>query len=168
MALRDFIYVNECLGQNRKPVLIYKIRTMHLDADVRLDEVLQEICDSLGKPIVDPRVTKVGELLRRYWIDELPQVYNLARGDIKLVGIRPMKETTWEKRYPQEVMDRALTQKPGLMGVQYAHPNTPNFRNHLAHLVAYLDQWEEDPVKTDREYLSRIVSNIVFGGMRSR
>jgi len=140
---------------------------MDLDANGHLEDVLQEICDSFGKPIVDSRVTEFGKFLRKYWIDELPQLYNLTRGDIKLVGIRPMQKVNWQI-YPQELMDRALKQKPGFFGVQYAHLNTPSFDDHVAHLVDYLDRWDEDPVRTEREYLVQIVQNILCKGMRSR
>lgn len=167
MTMRDCIYVKEGLGKDREPIQIYKFRTMELDADKNLDLVVDGSFDSLGKPVEDFRVTRLGKFLRKYWVDELPQLYNLARGDIKLVGIRPMREIEW-KRYPGEIRERALQQKPGLMGVQYAYPNTDDFDNHLAHLSEYLDGWDENPIKTDRVYLSRIVNNILFGGIRSR
>lgn len=166
MTMRNYIYIKKCLGKNREPLKIYKFRTMDFNADERLDESVKEIFDSLGKPIEDLRITGIGKFLRRYWIDELPQIYNLTRGDIKLVGVRPMQEIEW-KRYPEDIMERSFRQKPGLMGVQYAFPKTGNFDNHLAHLRENLDMWEENPAKTDRDYLSRIVRNIVFGGIRS-
>lgn len=164
--MANSIYVKECLGEGKKPIKIYKLRTMCLDADKRLDDVINGFFDSLGKPIDDFRFVWVGKFLRRYWIDELPQLYNLAKGDIKLVGVRPMREIDW-KRYPAEIMEKALRQKPGLMGVQYAHQKTSNFEDHLSYLEAYLNSWEKNPEKTDREYLSRIVFNILFRGVRS-
>ena len=78
-----------------------------------------------------------------------------------------MTENTWQ-RYPSDINKRALDQKPGLMGVQYAFPKTESFTDHLNHLRVYLDKWEESPIKTDRQYFQKIFRNIVFQGMRSR
>ncbi len=161
MTMENLIYVKECLGREGKPIRIYKIRTMDLDADQRLDEIVLGF-DGRGHPISDPRITLIGRFLRKYWIDELPQLYNLSKGDIKLIGIRPNGKADWQK-YPTTLMERAFKQKPGLMGVQYAYPNTDNFNTHLAHLTEYMDRWEENPIKTDKIYLSRIVWNILLG-----
>lgn len=165
MSVRDIIYVKKCLGKDKKPIDIYKIRTMDLDADQRLDELLDGF-DSHGHPLSDPRITSVGRFLRKYWVDEIPQLYNLAKGDIKLVGIRPNSEEDWQK-YPEALMNRALNQKPGLMGIQYVYSNTGDFENHIIQLEEYLDRWDVNPVQVDREYLSRIVWKIVFDGIRS-
>lgn len=138
---------------------------MELDADQRLDEVVDGF-NIYGHPKVDPRVTRIGRFLRRYWIDEIPQLYNLCKGDIKLVGIRPSTEQEWQ-RYPKTIMERALHQKPGLMGVQYAHPNTGDFDQFLVNLEEYLDRYKSNPLETDRKYLSLIVWNILYQGVRS-
>src|SRR3989338_3136741 len=161
----DIIYVKKCLGEDGRPIDIYKFRTMDRDADQRHVELVDGF-DSHGHPLSDPRITPMGKFLRRYWIDELPQFYNLARGDIKPVGIRPQTEKEW-LRYPPAIMERALQQKPGLMGVQYAHHTTPNFESHIRHLEEYLNSWDVDPLKTDQDYLWRIVRSIILGGIRS-
>ena len=161
----NLIYVKNCLGKDGKPIKIYKIRTMELDAEHRLDELVHGF-DGFGHPIIDPRVTPIGRFLRRYWVDEVPQLYNLLTGDIKLVGIRPNTEHDWQK-YPKEIMERALRQQPGLMGVQYAYPPTGDFDIHLMHLTEYMDRWEKDPVQTDRDYFFRIARNIMFNNVRS-
>ena len=166
MITENCIYVKECLGKNRRPIKVYKLRTMELDADERLDEVLKGDFDSQGKPAVDFRVTRLGRFLRKYWVDELPQLLNLAKGDMKLVGVRPMREVDW-RRYPKKIMEGALEQRPGLMGVQYAYPNTEDFQDHLEQLREYLGRWGENPIKTDRDYLHRITQNILLGGVRS-
>ncbi len=166
MTMRDLVYVKKCLGQEGKPIDIYKIRTMWVNADEQLEELVVNGFDSFGKLNGDSRITPVGRYLRRYWIDELPQLFNLVRGDIKLVGIRPRSEANW-KRYPEEIMERALRQKPGLMAIEYAFAHTNSFDDQLKHEDDYLNQWNDNPNKTDREYLSRIVSNIIFKGIRS-
>ncbi|MEA3329451.1 MAG: sugar transferase [Nanoarchaeota archaeon] len=162
---QNLIYVKQCLGKDKEIVNIYKLRTMDLDADQRLDEITEGF-DSYGHPIIDPRVTQLGRLLRRSWIDEIPQFYNLARGDIKLVGVRPSTEKEW-RRYPTELIEGVFKQKPGLMGVQYAYPRTTNFNEHLEHMMEYIERWEKDPLITDKNYLFRILQNILFKGVRS-
>ena len=77
-----------------------------------------------------------------------------------------MSESTWQ-RYPKGIMEKALQQKPGLMGIDYAFAQTDNFNDRLEHMDDYLTQWEESPNKTDNQYLSRIVMNIIFRGIRS-
>lgn len=166
MGLETCLYFRECLGKDGIPIQIYKFRTMQPNANEKLDEILNEQFDSYGKPINDQRVTAFGRFLRKYWIDELPQLYNLAQGDIKLVGVRPMKSNEWE-RYPYDIRQRALRQKPGLMGVQYAHLRTESFEDHLKHLREYLDEWEENPNTTDLKYLQRIMLNILLKDVRS-
>lgn len=162
----DLLYVKRCLGEAGASIDIYKFRTMCVDADERLEALAGNGFDSFGKILNDTRITPLGRLLRRYWIDELPQLYNLGRGDLKLVGIRPRSEVTWE-RYPSDIMERALQQKPGLFGIQYAFPHSDTFENELVCTDEYLTKWNYDPAKTDREYLSRIVTNIVLRGIRS-
>ena len=166
MALKNIVYVKHCLGKDRKPILVYKIRTMVLGTDKEFNLAPNEDFNSFGKLIDDPNVLNFGKCLRRYWIDEIPQFYNLARGDLKLVGIRPMREEDWE-RYPIKIMERSLQQKPGLMGIPYAYPLTNRFEDKISYMEEYLDQWEKDPIRTDKEYFYRILCNTLFNGIRS-
>jgi exopolysaccharide biosynthesis polyprenyl glycosylphosphotransferase len=89
------IFAQERLGEGRKPFTMYKFRTMVKGAERRVNEVLET--DSFGnmrhKHPNDPRVTPVGRFLRRYSLDELPQIFNVLRGDMSLVGPRP--EMPW-------------------------------------------------------------------------
>ena len=159
------IYTRKCLGKDGKEIKIYKIRTMVLDADKRLEERVVEY-DSYGHLINDSRVTPIGRFLRKYWIDEIPQIYNLLRGDLKLVGVRPHSEEEW-KRFPRSLKEKALRQKPGLIGFQYAYPKESGFEQYIKNLREYLEEWEKDPVKTDRKYLYKALKNILCKGVRS-
>jgi exopolysaccharide biosynthesis polyprenyl glycosylphosphotransferase len=80
------------VGRNGKHFLIYKFRSMVVDADARKDELraLNEGGEGLFKITDDPRVTKVGRFLRRTSLDELPQLFNVIRGEMSLVGPRPL------------------------------------------------------------------------------
>lgn len=167
MGDHGILHIKKCLGQNGRIINIYKLRTMRLGAESKFLELSVNGLDSLGKIPDDPRITAVGRILRKYWIDELPQLYNFVQGDLKLVGIRPMTAETWSQ-YPFELMHRSLQQKPGLIGVNYFSQQTKNFKDNLTQITDYLDKWETDPVRTDREYLSNILKNIFFNGTRSR
>jgi exopolysaccharide biosynthesis polyprenyl glycosylphosphotransferase len=115
------IYVQERLGRDEQPFPIYKLRTMVADAEKETGAVW-----SLGKS--DPRVTRVGRFLRRSRIDELPQLYNVLRGDMSLVGPRPEREH-FVRQLEQSIPFYALrfAVKPGLTGwaqVNHRYGNT--------------------------------------------
>ena len=167
MALEHIFYTKEVLGINGRTFRIYKVRTMSVDAEEKFDEVYPRLPKNIfGKPINDPRITSVGRFLRRHWLDEIPQLWNLGKGDLKLVGVRAKTEKEWQI-YPKEIMEKSLRQKPGLMGVQYANVNQGDFETYLESLEEYLDQWEKDPSGTDKNYFSMIIKNIVLNGVRS-
>lgn len=151
-----FLYVKESLGKDGDPVDIFKLRTMLSGPE----PVMQY--DSHGKPIDDPRVTPFCAFLRTSWLDEIPQLWNLARRDLKLVGVRPMREVDW-RRYPNELKQRALAFEPGLLGFQYAHRRTDRFEDHVRDMDAYLRGCEQDLPGTDRRYLGLIARNIARG-----
>jgi lipopolysaccharide/colanic/teichoic acid biosynthesis glycosyltransferase/glycosyltransferase involved in cell wall biosynthesis len=109
-------FLQERAGEFGKPFRLVKLRTMILGADKRLGEVLG--ANSLKGPVFkipnDPRVTRVGKFLRKSSIDELPQFWNILRGEMSLVGPRP--EELWVvERYNDEQRKR-LAVKPGLTG----------------------------------------------------
>ncbi len=88
----NVIYSQTRIGKNGKPFKMYKFRSMCPDADKRLDELLKYNHYSSGpafKMRDDPRVTKVGKFIRKYSIDELPQLVNIIKGDMSIVGPRP-------------------------------------------------------------------------------
>jgi len=114
------IYVQERLGRDKHPFPIYKIRTMRQDAEAKTGAVWSQ-----GKS--DPRVTFIGRFLRRSRIDELPQLYNVLRGDMSVVGPRPERAhfvQQLEERIPFYALRFAV--KPGLSGwaqVNYRYGN---------------------------------------------
>lgn len=164
---KDFFYIPEVLGKNGEPFRFYKIRTMQRDADDSLDRVLTEQgLDSCGKVCDDPRITSRGKFLRRYWIDELPQLLNLARGDLRLVGIRPKSERMWVE-YPEEHKERALHYKPGWMGIHYAFMECKNFQDVVKVEQRYMDEKEQYPLWTDVKYFFLVLYNVLFCGLRS-
>ena len=106
------------VGQNGKPIRILKYRTMVPDADARLEELLKDPAyraewDANQKLTDDPRITGAGRFLRRTSIDELPQVLNLLKGDMSLVGPRPLVEGELEAHGGLQLYQRV---KPGITG----------------------------------------------------
>ncbi|MGN1207467.1 MAG: sugar transferase, partial [Eubacteriales bacterium] len=89
------IYVSTRIGKNGKPFRFYKFRSMYRDAESRLNEVLDknEIPGGVTfKMKNDPRITRFGKFLRKTSLDELPQLWNVLKGDMSLVGPRPCTE----------------------------------------------------------------------------
>jgi len=105
------------LGKNQEAFKMYKFRSMIVDADKRLKDLLDEneVDGAMFKMKEDPRVTKVGQFIRKYSIDELPQLVNVLLGNMSLVGPRPP--------LPREVAEytdydkQRLTVKPGCTGL---------------------------------------------------
>jgi len=105
-------------GQHGKPFTLYKFRTMVDGADALLDEHIRTSAAFRERRKLDndPRVTRVGAWLRRTSIDELPQLYNVLRGDMSIVGPRPVPPDELAQYYRQYA-DRILSVKPGLTGL---------------------------------------------------
>jgi exopolysaccharide biosynthesis polyprenyl glycosylphosphotransferase len=130
-------------GLNGRLFKLLKFRTMHEGADQRLDEVahLNEVAGPAFKARRDPRVTRVGRILRRLSLDELPQLYNVARGDMSLVGPRPPIPEEVE-RY-ERWQRRRLSMKPGITGLWQVsgRAGLDDFNRWTALDLAYIDQW---------------------------
>ncbi len=107
-------FVQERAGKDLKPFRIYKFRSMYKDADSKLKELLKENEQSghAFKIKNDPRITKVGAFIRRYSIDELPQLINVLKGDMSIVGPRPILQ--WQMEECNAYEQQRLTIRPGL------------------------------------------------------
>jgi exopolysaccharide biosynthesis polyprenyl glycosylphosphotransferase len=103
-------------GERARPFQMLKFRTMVRDAEARLPELVRfdELADPMFKLKADPRVTRVGRVLRRTSIDELPQLINVLRGDMSIVGPRP-EQLDLVERYAPEHQFRVQV-KPGITG----------------------------------------------------
>jgi exopolysaccharide biosynthesis polyprenyl glycosylphosphotransferase len=105
------------VGLHGRPFMLLKFRTMHVGADAEQSRLahLNDHDGVLFKLRCDPRVTRVGRLLRRYSLDELPQLWNVLTGSMSLVGPRPPLESEVDK-YPTDLRRRRLLVKPGITG----------------------------------------------------
>jgi lipopolysaccharide/colanic/teichoic acid biosynthesis glycosyltransferase len=121
------LFTQDRLGKNETLFRIYKFRTMHLDA-----------ANGYAKPLVDDsRVTRIGRWLRRSSLDELPQSYNVLRGDMSLVGPRPEQLPLavhyhgWQRR--------RFSVKPGLTGWWQVNGRLQPMYEHVAYDIYYVD-----------------------------
>jgi len=135
------LYRSLRVGRYGKVFVCYKFRTMIVDAD-RSKEGLRSQNERVGatfKMTNDPRVTRLGRVLRRYSLDELPQLWNVLRGDMSLVGPRPHPPDD-VRRY--EAADlRRLQVTPGLTGLwQVTARRDPSFRRNIALDLEYIER----------------------------
>lgn len=134
------------LGRDGKPIFIWKFRSMVRDADNNLKEVLQqdpELCHEWNctqKLKKDPRITRIGQLMRRMSLDEIPQLFNVLKGELALVGPRPIiKEevTRYGKAY---CLYKQV--KPGLTGLwQISGRNTLSYEDRVRLDTYYVRNW---------------------------
>ena len=153
-------------GKDGKIIKVYKIRTMH-----PYSEYLQEYVYTHhhlkegGKFENDFRVSTYGKLLRKFWVDEIPMLLNLLKGEMKLVGVRPLS-IHYFNLYTDELQRKRIQFKPGLIPPFYADlPKT--FEEIMESERKYLEQCEKDPIKTDVKYFFLALNNILFKNSRS-
>jgi len=155
------LFKQERCGLNRRPFTMYKLRSMVDNAEqARYElEVLNEMDGPVFKSSRDPRITALGRYLRRFSIDEFPQLYNVLRGDMSLVGPRPP--------LPQEVaryerwQRRRLSMKPGLTCLwQISGRNQVSFQDWMKLDLSYIDNWS---LLLDLKILLKTIPVVLFG-----
>lgn len=140
------IYAHERIGRRGKPFKCYKFRTMHRDAEDKLkemlegDELLRNEWETTWKLRDDPRVTKTGRLLRRSSLDELPQIFNVLKGEMSLVGPRP-----YLPRELEQIGERIKvigSAKPGITGLwQVSGRSDTGYRYRVKLDLWYVMNW---------------------------
>ena len=112
-------YAQSRVGRNGRLFKVYKFRSMKVGAD-RLEDILSpeelELYRKEYKLVHDPRVTKLGNFLRKSSVDELPQLWNIIRGDMSLVGPRPLLPSELTGNYTPEERQQLMSMQPGLTG----------------------------------------------------
>ena len=154
------------IGRDGRTFNVYKLRTMHPYSEYIQDYVygLHSIAEG-GKLKDDFRVTVWGRFARKVWLDELPMIVNILKGDIKLFGVRPLSKHYFSL-YDDELRDRRIQYKPGLLPPYYA--DLPNGLDAIQlSEMKYFDSWDRNPLGTDIRYLARSVYNIFFRNARS-
>ena len=160
-SLGPVFFGQQRVGLNGRLFTLYKFRSMVVDAEAKQHEVanLNHMRGPMFKAKKDPRVTPIGKFIRKWSLDELPQFYNVLRGDMSLVGPRPSlpREITqfqaWQKR--------RLSVRPGLTGLwQVSGRNQINFEEWMKLDLEYIDRWS---LGMDMKILSKTLPAVVAG-----
>ena len=149
------------VGKKGRKFVCYKFRTMMQNADALKDSLshLNEREGATFKIANDPRITRVGRFLRKYSLDELPQLWNVLKGDMSLVGPRPHPLDDYHK-YDLEHL-RRLDVTPGLTGLwQVTARRDPSFEENVAFDLEYIDKWS---LWVDIKVILKTVSVVVAG-----
>ncbi|HEY1965279.1 MAG TPA: sugar transferase [Acidobacteriaceae bacterium] len=160
-SLGPIFYASDRTGKKARVFKCLKFRTMVPDAERRKAEVLHmnERDTVLFKITNDPRITRVGRFLRKYSLDELPQLFNVLRGDMSLVGPRPPIASE-VKRYELNHL-RRLDVLPGITGLwQVQARQDPSFDSYISLDTAYIENWS---LWLDAKILVRTIGVVISG-----
>jgi lipopolysaccharide/colanic/teichoic acid biosynthesis glycosyltransferase len=156
------IFRQERVGELGRVFEMYKFRTMKTDAEVALEKLREhnEMRGPVFKIRHDPRIIPIGKWLRRYHADELPQFWNVLKGDMSLVGPRPPTPAEVEDYSPDHF--QRLRVKPGLTGLWQLYGNSVNDFEDIVKLdCRYIDRWS---MWLDLKILVRTIPKILRGG----
>lgn len=150
------------IGKNGRRFTIYKFRSMYKDAEERKKELMakNQMQGLMFKMDDDPRITKVGKFIRKTSIDELPQFWNIFKGDMSLVGTRPPTVDEFEKY--NDYYRRRLSITPGLTGMWQVsgRSDITDFDEVVKLDLQYIDDWS---IKKDIKILFQTVYVVLFG-----
>jgi exopolysaccharide biosynthesis polyprenyl glycosylphosphotransferase len=150
-------------GKNGRPFTMYKFRTMETDAEMRQSELaaFNQMSGPVFKIEKDPRITPIGNILRRTSLDELPQLFNVLKGEMSLVGPRPLPLYEVEK-FETTAQRRRLSMKPGLTCLwQISGRNQiSSFSDWVKLDLRYIDNWS---LWLDLKILVKTIPVVLFG-----
>lgn len=150
-------------GKNGRPFTMYKFRSMQTDAAMRQAELIafNQMSGPVFKVENDPRVTAVGKFIRKTSLDELPQLYNVMKGDMSLVGPRPLPLYEVEK-FETTAQRRRLSMKPGLTCLWQVQGRNriSSFADWVRLDLEYIDNWS---LWMDIKILLRTIPVVLFG-----
>jgi lipopolysaccharide/colanic/teichoic acid biosynthesis glycosyltransferase len=153
------------IGKEGRMMNLYKIRSMHPYSEYIQDYVIRKNgYNEAGKPANDFRITRIGKLLRRLWIDELPQIIHVLKGDMKLVGVRPLSETRFQE-LPDDLKFERIKYKPGCIA-PYVALNMPGDLESIEAERIYIENYKRHPILTDIGYFFKGVTNIFLNKVK--
>jgi lipopolysaccharide/colanic/teichoic acid biosynthesis glycosyltransferase len=156
------LFAQNRLGYNKRVFTIYKFRTMVEDAEKQMKEIehLNEVSGPVFKMKHDPRVTSIGRLLRKSSLDELPQLFNVIKGDMSLVGPRPLPVRDYQG-FSQDWQRRRFSIRPGLTCLwQINGRSSIPFDKWMQLDLQYIDKWS---LWLDVEILIRTIPAVLKG-----
>jgi len=154
------------IGANNAPIRTHKFRTMHPYSEFLQDYVYAKSgLREGGKMENDFRVTGWGKFMRKFWLDELPMLYNWIKGDLQMVGVRPLS-AHYLSLYDKDLRELRQKVNPGLIPPFYADmPKT--FDEICESEEKYIKAYLEKPIKTQLIYFLKAMYNISIKGVRS-
>lgn len=154
------------IGKNGELFCVYKFRTMYAYSEY-LQKYIYENNDlkTGGKFNDDYRITEWGKWLRKTWLDELPMFFNVLKGQMKLIGVRPLSEQYFNL-YEPDIQALRIKHKPGVLPPYYA--DMPETLEEIQESERrYCEAYEKHPFRTNWRYFWKIVGNIVLKRERS-
>lgn len=154
-------------GKGGKIIHVYKMRTMHAYSEFIQQYVYEKNkLDEGGKLKDDFRVSTAGKIFRKFWIDELPMVLNMLKGDLKIVGVRPLS-SHYLSLYSDELKNMRKQTKPGLLPPFYV--DLPKTLQEIEESeLKYLRAHQKSPLMTDMKYFFMIFYTILVKRARSK
>lgn len=154
------------VGKGGEKFNVYKLRTMHPFSEYLQEYVYKKNNLQEGGKIKDDfRVSPEGRILRKFWIDEIPMILNILKGDMKLVGVRPLSQHFFGL-YDKDLQNERIKSKPGFIPPFYVDlPKT--MYEIMESERKYLESYKKSPFKTDAKYFFLAFRNVLFRGARS-
>jgi exopolysaccharide biosynthesis polyprenyl glycosylphosphotransferase len=155
------LFRQQRVGKWSEPFTCYKFRSMFIDAEERKEELMKlyQADDVIFKMKDDPRVTQVGRLIRKFSIDELPQIFNVIKGDMSLVGPRP--PVPYEVNQYKYDVRRRLDAVPGITGLQQVSGRSDvEFRHWVELDLQYI---QEQSLLKDIQILLKTIPTVMSG-----
>jgi exopolysaccharide biosynthesis polyprenyl glycosylphosphotransferase len=156
------LFLQQRVGLNKRRFLMYKFRTMVPDAEKMLSELeaFNEVAGPVLKIRHDPRITPVGRILRRTSLDELPQLLNVLRGDMSLVGPRPLPVRDYEG-FNEDWQRRRFSIRPGITCLWQVHGRSNiTFDQWMKLDLQYVDEWS---IWLDMKILAQTIPAVMKG-----
>ena len=153
-------------GKDGKRIFVYKLRTMQPYSEYIQDFIVQKNgLNDNGTIRDDFRITKTGKFLRKYWLDELPMLINMFKGDLKLIGFRPLSDTMLST-YPREFVKERNRYKPGLIPPYYID-RPDDFEGLIESERRYIEKYKQNKILTDCIYFYKFLNACFIKGVRS-
>ncbi|MGO9087462.1 MAG: sugar transferase [Terriglobales bacterium] len=156
------LFAQKRVGHNKREFVMYKFRTMVVDAEKKIQDLehLNEVTGPVFKIKNDPRITPVGRFLRKMSLDELPQLLNVLKGDMSLVGPRPLPVRDYEG-FSEDWHRRRFSVRPGITCLWQVNgrSNIP-FETWMELDMQYIDEWS---LLLDLKILARTIPTILKG-----
>ncbi len=154
------------IGKKGQLFKVYKLRTMHPYSEYIQDYIFEKNeLDKGGKFKNDYRISTLGRIFRKLWIDEIPMFINVFKGQMKIVGVRPLSQHYFNL-YPEKLRVMRTKYKPGLVPPFYA--DMPETLDEIIDSeLKYLEAYKKSPLFTDIKYFFKSFYNILIKGKRS-